>query len=304
MVFESVLVSVLNRFLSPYVKDLNASQLKVAIWSGEVKLENLTLKENALTQFDVPIRIFNGRIDKLHLKIPWKSLYTDPVVIEVDGVYVICGSEAATKYDPKKEAKENREVKMRKVKEIEEALTSQTDTAATDPGFVEKLVTQIIRNVQLTVRNIHIRYEDNIMSPDKPFSFGVTLDSLILLSTDENFRIVNSSTTTLIYKLVRMDCLAVYWNPVDKMIDGTASVNWKENLKDSIERRDHPNSQLKYILKPVSAEAKLKGTKLFDGKTPQLSIEFKLRCLSVKLSRDQVNIWILLIVYTCVCVHV
>jgi hypothetical protein len=269
------------------VKDLNASQLKVAIWSGEVKLENLTLKENALTQFDVPIRIFNGRIDKLHLKIPWKSLYTDPVVIEVDGVYVICGSEAATKYDPKKEAKENREVKMRKVKEIEEALTSQTDTAATDPGFVEKLVTQIIRNVQLTVRNIHIRYEDNIMSPDKPFSFGVTLDSLILLSTDENFRIVNSSTTTLIYKLVRMDCLAVYWNPVDKMIDGTASVNWKENLKDSIERRDHPNSQLKYILKPVSAEAKLKGTKLFDGKTPQLSIEFKLRCLSVKLSRDQ-----------------
>lgn len=32
----------------------------------------------------------------------------------------------------------------------------------TEPGFVEKLVTQIIRNVQLTVEDIHIRYEDNV----------------------------------------------------------------------------------------------------------------------------------------------
>lgn len=31
-----------------------------------------------------------------------------------------------------------------------------------DPGFVERLITQIIRNVQLTVEDIHIRYEDNV----------------------------------------------------------------------------------------------------------------------------------------------
>ena len=34
MVFEGLLVSVLNRFLGPYVKNLDASQLKVGIWSG------------------------------------------------------------------------------------------------------------------------------------------------------------------------------------------------------------------------------------------------------------------------------
>ena len=27
------------------------------------------------------------------MSIPWKSLYTDPVVIEVDGLYVIAGPE-------------------------------------------------------------------------------------------------------------------------------------------------------------------------------------------------------------------
>ncbi len=34
--------------------------------------------------------------------------------------------------------------------------------AAKAPGFVEKLVTQIVRNVEITVKNIHIRYEDAV----------------------------------------------------------------------------------------------------------------------------------------------
>ena len=34
MVFESVLADVLNRFLKPYVKKLDTSQLKLGIWGG------------------------------------------------------------------------------------------------------------------------------------------------------------------------------------------------------------------------------------------------------------------------------
>lgn len=69
MVFESVLVEVLNRFLGPYVENLDPSQLKTNVWSGmksrrsyihslpteclysnvgDVKLDGLKLKENAL----------------------------------------------------------------------------------------------------------------------------------------------------------------------------------------------------------------------------------------------------------------
>ena len=90
MVFEGVLVSVLNRFLGPYVKNLDSSQLKVAIWSGEVHLQGLEVKENALTQFEIPLRELKGHLGKLRLSIPWKNLYTDPVVIEIDGVHIIC----------------------------------------------------------------------------------------------------------------------------------------------------------------------------------------------------------------------
>ena len=37
---------------------------------------------------------------------------------------------------------------------------------------------QIIRNLELQIQNIHIRYEDDYSKPEHPFSAGVTLDSI------------------------------------------------------------------------------------------------------------------------------
>jgi len=41
--------------------------------------------------------------------------------------------------------------------------------------FVEKLIANIIKNLEVTVTNIHVRFEDNVTNPKKPFSVGVTL---------------------------------------------------------------------------------------------------------------------------------
>ena len=33
-------------------------------------------------------------VGKLHLSIPWKNLYNEPVVIELDGFYAVVGPES------------------------------------------------------------------------------------------------------------------------------------------------------------------------------------------------------------------
>ena len=33
-------------------------------------------------------------LDKLHLKIPWKNLYTEPVIVNVKGVYIVAGPDS------------------------------------------------------------------------------------------------------------------------------------------------------------------------------------------------------------------
>ncbi|XP_033973361.1 vacuolar protein sorting-associated protein 13C-like, partial [Trematomus bernacchii] len=89
MVLESLVSDLLNRFIGDYVENLNKSQLKIGIWGGNVVLENLRVKENALSEFDVPFRVKAGQIGRLTLKIPWKNLYSDAVVATLDGLYLL-----------------------------------------------------------------------------------------------------------------------------------------------------------------------------------------------------------------------
>ena len=47
------------------------------------------------------------------------------------------------------------------------------------PGFIERFVTQIIKNVQLVVKNVHVRFEDQITNPEKPFTAGLSLGRFV-----------------------------------------------------------------------------------------------------------------------------
>ena len=71
---------------------------------------------------------------------------------------------------------------------------------------------QIIRNLELSIRNIHIVYEDRSTKPDHPFAFGITLNYITLhvrlngynsfqgiisnslFFLDNNFRLANDYT--------------------------------------------------------------------------------------------------------------
>ncbi|KAL2089252.1 hypothetical protein ACEWY4_016151 [Coilia grayii] len=89
MVFESLVSDLLNRFIGNYVENLDKSQLKIGIWGGNVVLENLRVKENALSEFDVPFKVKAGQIGKLSLKIPWKNLYNEAVLATLEDLYVL-----------------------------------------------------------------------------------------------------------------------------------------------------------------------------------------------------------------------
>uniref|UniRef100_A0A8C7DX07 Chorein N-terminal domain-containing protein n=1 Tax=Naja naja TaxID=35670 RepID=A0A8C7DX07_NAJNA len=154
MVFESLVVDVLNRFLGDYVVNLDSSQLQLGIWGGAVALKNLVIKENAL-------------VSHLNLQIPWKNLYTQPVEAVLDEVYLLIVPTASIKYDAEKEEKQQLEAKQKELQRIEDAKQKIADkgkkrSQEKQDTFIEKLITQVIRNLQLKISNIHIRYEDDV----------------------------------------------------------------------------------------------------------------------------------------------
>uniref|UniRef100_A0A8C5F4Z8 Vacuolar protein sorting 13 homolog A n=1 Tax=Gadus morhua TaxID=8049 RepID=A0A8C5F4Z8_GADMO len=276
MVFESVVVDVLNRFLGDYVVNLDSSQLKLGIWGGDAILRNLEIKENALSQLDIPFKVKAGHIGRLELKIPWKNLYTQSVEATLDGVYLLVVPTASIKYDAEKEEKQLQEARQRELQRIEE--TKQKAAEQEDPElekqdtFVEKLVTQVIKNVQVKISNIHVRYEDDVTNPNCPLSFGVSLKNLSLHTTDENWNsCLLDEKAKLFFKLVQLDSLFAYWN-----------VN-------SLLFSNHGPEEALVIFRPITADAKLRMNPRsdVDFSSPKVDLVVNLREVAFELNRDQ-----------------
>lgn len=121
------------------------------------------------------------------MKIPWKSLYTESVKVTIDGLTILIAPKSSIKYDAERDKKEQIDNKLNEVKKILELekekleskkgenVKSQADKQDT---FTERIQLQVIRNLELQIKNIHVRYEDDFSKPEHPFSAGITLDSV------------------------------------------------------------------------------------------------------------------------------
>ncbi|KAM7416667.1 hypothetical protein PAMA_018632 [Pampus argenteus] len=293
MVFESVVVDVLNRFLGDYVVNLDSSQLKLGIWGGDAVLTNLEIKENALSQLDIPFKVRAGHIGRLELKIPWKNLYTQSVEATLDGVYLLIVPTASIKYDAEKEEKQLQEARQRELQRIEEtkmkAAEQENPKIEKQDTFIEKLVTQVIKNVQVKISNIHIRYEDDVTNPSCPLSFGVSLKNLSLQTSDKNWiPSLLDENAKFFFKLVKLDNLFAYWNVNSVLFSTNSADKALQCLKSSLDISSHHGSH-DFIFCPISADAKLRMNPRsdVDFSSPKVDLMVNLSEVAIELNRPQ-----------------
>lgn len=61
------------------------------IHSGEVELENLPLRRDALRNLGLPLQALNGVVGKIKLQIPVRQFRTAPWCIYIENVFVVIG---------------------------------------------------------------------------------------------------------------------------------------------------------------------------------------------------------------------
>ena len=101
----------------------------------------------------------------------------------------------------------------------------QSEKSGND-SFISRLGTRLVDNIELLVKNVHIRYEDHISRPERPFAFGFTLESFRMNSTDADWEDTyvdrSARTVAAIHKRIRLKQFSIYCNPVseDRMFKG------------------------------------------------------------------------------------
>lgn len=80
-----------NHYIAYYYFDnVNVSQLKVAFEKGEVELESLPIKKDALQHFNLPtMEVVSGVVGSLSIKVPLMTILTDPWVIKINNLMLI-----------------------------------------------------------------------------------------------------------------------------------------------------------------------------------------------------------------------
>uniref|UniRef100_A0A8C6Y6U2 Vacuolar protein sorting 13 homolog A n=1 Tax=Naja naja TaxID=35670 RepID=A0A8C6Y6U2_NAJNA len=257
MVFESLVVDVLNRFLGDYVVNLDSSQLQLGIWGGAVALKNLVIKENAL-------------VSHLNLQIPWKNLYTQPVEAVLDEVYLLIVPTASKR----KATAGSKAKELQRIEDAKQKIADKDKAQEKQDTFIEKLITQVIRNLQLKISNIHIRYEDDVS----------------ICTSDQNWNpCIQDATTKLFYKLVRLDNFFAYWNVKSEMYYHGDYKESLSHLKYGIASTNVIPEGYTFVFRPISAKAKLRMNPRsdVDFSAPKLDLDVNLQDITIELNKPQ-----------------
>ncbi|XP_029665286.1 LOW QUALITY PROTEIN: vacuolar protein sorting-associated protein 13D-like [Formica exsecta] len=262
---EGLVAWVLNNYLGKYVENLNTDQLSIALLSGEVELENLPLKREALRHIGLPMEIKAGFIGKIRLQVPVRQIRTASWVIGIEQLYLVAGPINLDEYDNELEEQAILEYKLSRLDalearwraDIEHNLGYYASSYSSWLNYGTSLVTNIIENLQLNIKDVHIRYEDDVtLSNDNGIAFGITIGALTTQSCDASW--IPSSTswnlTDASFKLMELDSLSIYWNHVkkDQLLGGL-------NLGDlAIAMSESKNMMKRHILSPVNARAHIK----------------------------------------------
>jgi vacuolar protein sorting-associated protein 13A/C len=302
--FEQGLAYVLKLFLGAFVEDSSKLQekLSIGIWSGYIVLENLVFKKEILSVLNVPIALSHGVISRFELRIPWKRLGVEPVVVIIDGLHVLL--EPKYEWDPS--ARDDREQTLKQAKlTAAELFTSKRLLPAESYNpfqsykdfatkwLMQSVVSKLVDNIQVTVRDVHIRYEDHVSCPSN-FCVGVSFESLqahsrenlpdeSVESVENAIRAATVTGDTSFQKLVQMSHLAVYWNPISHSgIDACTSTFTGRGpseieilMSRTIAKQNHQfvdKPHHHYILKPVDISCELAVVIGIDTKDVKVKI--------------------------------
>lgn len=182
------------------------------------------------------------------------------IVVVLDGVHLL----VRTRFDFDDKALRNEQVRKRQkalqnaTADPASASSTSSSTSSTASWFKDILqqrlqqgiLPQIANNLQIHIRNLHIRLEDIESDPTNPFSCGIVLESMHVQHAEEQSqqeqffpphvvpqqlfsprtptagtrRSPFSSTTSTIRKISQLNHFGIYWNALDAGNDDDGSV--------------------------------------------------------------------------------
>ncbi|KAL0230023.1 hypothetical protein PCE1_003587 [Barthelona sp. PCE] len=309
--FEGLVSSLLSKILGDYIENLNTDNLRIGLFGGKVELNNLVLKETCLQEFFPALKVKKGVLGSLQLTVPWRNLKSRPVIVDMSDLFILTTTDTEFEVSPGDLQKsiEAALIKKQKLLEFYEEGVKEAEQLALEEsgkkkkkkkGFVDNIVTLILNNLQITLRNIHIKVDDTSVASHN-CAIGITLNSFRIKSCDKDFNeMFIEGKPDEIYKKANLDGFSLYCNHGSSFEFFKNDVfvgvdDFKDFMRSQIPNSDNKNDPMRdhiYILEPVSFDLELTLNRegfAFDGITPQVIANLGLQNLNLKINDRQMS---------------
>ncbi|XP_017890538.1 vacuolar protein sorting-associated protein 13C-like [Ceratina calcarata] len=285
--FEGAIAAFLNRLLGNYVEDLDTEQFNVGIFSGDTCLTDLKLKPEALYQLGLPIRVEVGLIGKIVLKIPWSGLFSQPIILCIEDIYIVAVPAADGPYDAEIQKKLRRAEKRKILEDLKKDEASKIE-------LFDNLLASVTKNFQITINNVHIRYEQKLN--ESLCACGVCMQSISVMTTNSKWKPgVCAGNLSTIYQLIRAESLSIYMDHDSESAftsnrcdwDMAAFFEWKNVMHQSLQTFGMRNKEFQFLLKPFTAKIKLIIHKGNESQTSRMLVDIVLHDVAMQVSEMQ-----------------
>lgn len=208
--FEKPVASTLIAYLSRFVSGIDEEQLSVSLWSGRIALYDLHPKSNILDELMalapdgaaggtsvLPLTVLSGTIRELEIVIPWTAIESEPVSIAVHDLSIVVGPQRSASSDAEESAITVEKERLLRLFEtlVNNHLTGSPAMPATQKpespsratGYLETLIPKILRNVHLTLINVHLSgvYDYDSLHPSFSSFASIFVKEAFVVTTDE-----------------------------------------------------------------------------------------------------------------------
>jgi len=180
---EPLITAVLGRYIEGDI----AKCLLFHRWGIEFKSENVKLKKGALDELGLPISIKRGFLKLLHITIT----YTFHIEVTVNGYFLLIGPQHSRKHFDTLSSKRQAEAIKRSLLNRAERRMLETEwkflSSSMSYGelFVRGILKHFVRNIKVTISDVHVRYQDVTTIPHHSFVFGITIKHIRIRNKQE-----------------------------------------------------------------------------------------------------------------------
>ena len=170
---SSQISSIQKRVLGDYIEGIDSNNLDVSIWNGVIEQYNIGIKKDFIEKLNLPISLKYSNIGKQRLDFSLTSISSKPIKIQIDGQFIVL--EVKNKEDWEMLKKDNQYLVkfmiIQKFTELSKQIYEQNkDQEDGDKEEVFGGMTQkIIDNLEISIRNVHIRLEKNFLENQQYF---------------------------------------------------------------------------------------------------------------------------------------